>query len=103
MIAAIGWVGAVAVLLAYGLNHLGRLHPRDAAYLVLNTVGAIGLMISTAAAHAWPSAVVNLIWLVIGVPQIVASVRLRRPAPPTGLPESGPESRHRVGEAAQVW
>ena len=98
MIATVGWVGAVAVLLAYGLNHLGRLHPRDAGYLVLNTVGAIGLMISTAVAHAWPSAVVNLIWLVIGVPQIVASVRLRRPAPPTGLPKFRPGSGNPVGE-----
>jgi hypothetical protein len=102
VIEAVGWVGAVAVQLAYGLNHLGRLHPRDPGYLVLNTVGAIGLMISTAVAHAWPSAVVNLIWLVIGVPQIVASVRLRRPAPPTGLPKSGRRSGNSVGEAAQV-
>jgi hypothetical protein len=101
VIAAVGWVGAVAILLAYGLNHRGRLQPRDAGYLVLNTVGSVGLMISTAAAGAWPSAAVNLIWLAIGVPQIIASLR-RRAAPPTGLPKSGRLSGNGVGEAAQV-
>lgn len=78
MIAAIGWVGALAVLLAYGLNHRGRIQPHDASYLALNTVGAIGLLISCAAAGAWPSAVVNVIWLLIGIPSIVAAVRARR-------------------------
>lgn len=78
VIAAVGWIGALAVLIAYGLNHRGRMQPHDTSYLVLNTVGAIGLLISCAAAGAWPSAVVNLIWLAIGVPSIVGAIRARR-------------------------
>jgi hypothetical protein len=81
VIAAIGWVGALGVLLAYGLNHRGRMLPHDASYLALNTIGSVGLLISCASAGAWPSAVVNVIWLLIGIPSIVTAVRARRHTP----------------------
>jgi uncharacterized membrane protein len=33
-------VGAVLILLAYGLNQSGRLHPSDRAYSLMNLIGA---------------------------------------------------------------
>jgi len=77
LIAAIGWVGAVGVLLAYLLLLRHTTTADSRAYLSLNFVGSACLAVSTSAAHAWPSAAVNLIWLAIGiVPLARACVKL---------------------------
>lgn len=77
IIAAVGWAGAVCVLLAYLLLLRHSTSADSHLYLTLNFVGSGCLAISTSAAHAWPSAAVNLIWLVIGIaPLIRAWLRL---------------------------
>jgi len=77
IIAAIGWVGAVSVLLAYLLLLRHATNADSYLYLSLNFAGSACLALSTSAAHAWPSAAVNLIWLAIGiVPLARAWVRL---------------------------
>lgn len=63
---AIGWLGAVALLLAYAGLAAGRL-PAGPGYHVLNLAGAGGLAFNGAYHHAWPSAALNVIWLAIGV------------------------------------
>lgn len=78
IVACIGWLGAVSVLVAYLLLLLHRITAHGRAYLGLNFVGSAGLAVSTSVAHAWPSAAVNVIWLVIGVgPLVRAAVRCR--------------------------
>jgi hypothetical protein len=67
LVTVIGWLAAVVVLASYALLTSGRLAPSSVPYLAMNAVGAIGLALSTAVAHAWPSSVVNIIWLVIGI------------------------------------
>ena len=62
-----GWAGALAVLLAYGLVSAERVTSRSRAYQWLNIGGAIGLVINSSWNGAIPSAVVNLIWIGIGV------------------------------------
>lgn len=37
---AVSLVGGILILLAYALNHLGRMRPSDAAYILMNFVGA---------------------------------------------------------------
>jgi hypothetical protein len=86
LIAAIGWAGAVSVLLAYMLLLRHATNSDSHLYLSLNFAGSACLAISTSVAHAWPSAAVNLIWLAIGiVPLARAWVRLNarrhRPSP----------------------
>jgi hypothetical protein len=68
-----GWVGAVLILAGYGLLTAGRLTSRDPAYQWMNVVGAIGFIINSAWHAAWPSAILNVIWVGIGV---VALVRM---------------------------
>ena len=77
MIAALGWVAAAALLIAYRGNTTGRLATDGPAYLLLNLLGALGLGVSTAVAHAWPSAVVNGVWLLIGLGPLTRAVRAR--------------------------
>ena len=87
IITTIGWVGAVNVLAAYLLLLRRRTSADSHLYLSLNFLGSACLAVSTSIAHAWSSAAVNLIWLVIGVaPLVRAWVKFqplcRRPGTP---------------------
>ena len=70
-IATIGWIGAVNVLVAYLLLLRGRTCADSHLYLSLNFAGSACLAVSTSIAHAWSSAAVNLVWLVIGITPLV--------------------------------
>jgi hypothetical protein len=66
----IGWVGAAALLVGYGLLSLGRIR-NSVSYQALNLAGAGGLALNGAVHHAWPSTVLNVIWLVISAAAIL--------------------------------
>jgi hypothetical protein len=68
-----GWIGALLILAAYGLLSAGRLDARNPAYQWLNVVGAIGFIANSGWHEAWPSAILNVIWVGIG---LVALVRI---------------------------
>jgi hypothetical protein len=61
-----GWIAAVLILAAYGLLSAGKLTGKSVAYQVMNIVGAIGFVINTGYNGAYPSAVLNVIWVGIG-------------------------------------
>jgi hypothetical protein len=63
----LGWLGAALLLLAYALISYGRIRSRSRAYQALNVAGGVLLAANTAWHHAWPSALVNIIWTVIAV------------------------------------
>jgi len=63
----IGWIGAVLVLLAYALVSTHRVRAQSPAYQWLNIGGALGLVVNSGWNGAIPSAVVNLVWIGIGV------------------------------------
>jgi hypothetical protein len=69
----VGWAGAVAVLVAYGLVSAGRVSSRSVSYQLMNIGGAVGLVINSSWNGAIPSAVVNLIWIGIGVYALATS------------------------------
>lgn len=71
-IEVVGWAGALLVLLAYGLVSAERVSSRAWSYQLLNIGGAIGLVINSGWNGAIPSAVVNLIWIGIGVYALAA-------------------------------
>ncbi len=62
-----GWAGAILILAGYGLLTAGKLTSRDASYQWMNVVGAVGFIINSAWHSAWPSAILNVIWVGIGV------------------------------------
>jgi hypothetical protein len=74
----IGWVGAASLLVAYALLTSGKLTATGSTYLAVNFFAAIALGLSTAAAHAWPSATVNALWLVIGLVPLYRAINARR-------------------------
>jgi hypothetical protein len=67
VVEAVGWTGAVMLLLAYGLLSAGRVGGQSPAYQVMNILGAVGLIVNSGWNGAYPSAAVNVIWLAIGL------------------------------------
>jgi hypothetical protein len=60
-----GWIGALLLLVAFGLNALGSLSARSRWYLTLNILGSVLLIVNTGWHRAWPSAFVNVVWVII--------------------------------------
>jgi hypothetical protein len=67
LIEIIGWIGMVLILFAYVQLSRGRMTGRSPAYQWLNVVGAACFVVNSGYKHAWPSAVLNVIWAGIGV------------------------------------
>lgn len=63
----VGWIGAAALLVAYGLVSTRRVAADSTAYQLPNMIGSIFLMVNTIRYGAYPSAFVNLIWLGIAL------------------------------------
>jgi hypothetical protein len=62
-----GWAGSALVVAAYFLVSDNRLNPRGVPYQALNVGGGVCLMVNAFIHHALPSALVNLVWLAVGV------------------------------------
>ncbi len=67
LIEILGWLGAAALLLAYGLASTGRLAAEGARFQSLNLGGAVTLTVNSAYNGALPSAALNVVWIVIGL------------------------------------
>lgn len=70
-ITVLGWLGAASLLLAYGLTSAGRLPPEGGRFQALNLVGAVALTVNSAYHGAWPSAALNVVWIVIGLAALI--------------------------------
>lgn len=76
-IEVVGWIGAALILGAYVLLTLGKIEARSVVYQGMNVAGAAGFIVNGWANGALPSAVLNVIWMGIGV---FALWQMRRPA-----------------------
>ena len=81
MITVVGWVGAGLLLIAYGLTSAGRLPPEGWRFQILNLAGALALTLNSGYHSAWPSAALNIVWIVIGLFALIRGGR-RKPAAP---------------------
>ena len=66
-IEVIGWIGAVLIVGAYFLNINGKLSSRSVIYIISNLIGGIFFTINTLVHHAYPSMLVNIIWVLIAI------------------------------------
>lgn len=74
LLATLGWIGAATMLVAYILVSRGALAGDSLRYQALNMVGSILLMVNCAVTGAWPSAITNLVFLLVGV-NVVLTVK----------------------------
>ena len=63
----VGWIGGALILAGYFLLTAGKLDAKSPVYQWLNVVGAAGFIANSGWNGAWPSAVLNVIWVGIGV------------------------------------
>lgn len=67
IIEILGWAGVVLLLAAYGLVSSKRLDGGSLVYQTLNLVGSAFLIINSATKGAYPSVVVNVVWIGIAL------------------------------------
>jgi hypothetical protein len=75
LVEILGWIGSVAVLIAYGLNSYQKLRSDSMVFYLLNLFGGILLIIYSVYKEAFPNAFINVVWVIIAV---LAIARLPR-------------------------
>ena len=63
LIDILGWVGAIALLIAYALISARRVEGDSTGYQLLNLVGSILLILNTLYYGAYPSSFLSLFWI----------------------------------------
>jgi hypothetical protein len=63
----IGWVSALLILGSYILVSSGKLTGQSRLYQWMNVVGAAGFVVNTWWHGALPSAVLNVVWCLVGL------------------------------------
>jgi len=67
LIDIVGWVGAVALLMAYIFISTRRMEGDSASYQLLNLGGSALLMVNSFFYGAYPSSIVNIVWISIAM------------------------------------
>ena len=67
IIDVIGWIGSIEVILAYGLISAKKIDSGSQLYQWLNLTGAGFLIINTIYYGAFPSTLINIVWVIIGL------------------------------------
>ena len=63
----IGWIGALLIIGSYFLNINGKLKSSSTPYIISNLNGGIFFTINTLIPKAYPSMIVNIIWVIIAL------------------------------------
>jgi hypothetical protein len=71
LIDVLGWAGMVLIVGAYALLSAGKLPAESKTYQLMNIAGAAGFIVNSGANGAYPSAVLNIIWIGIGIYALV--------------------------------
>ncbi|MBY0425423.1 MAG: hypothetical protein K2Q22_07300 [Cytophagales bacterium] len=75
VIQIIGWIGSFQVVAAYYLVSTNRISSSSTNYQVLNLIGGACLILLTIYLGAYPSAFVNVIWVIIAAVSLFDSKR----------------------------
>jgi len=81
LVAIVGWSAAALILASYVLLSLDRISSHSIAYQAMNVVGAAGFIVNSGYNGAMPSAVLNIVWMGIGLYAISRLLRLRKALP----------------------
>src|SRR5262245_58916586 len=95
MVDQISWSGAVLLSIAYALVSCKRLDGAGIRFQFLNVAGAALFVVNSTSYGAYPSASLNVIWVVIGLVAITRKVG-RRPGKEQLLETSDREIEHRL-------
>ena len=76
----VGWIGAVLILAGYALLTAEKVTSKSVSYQAMNVIGATGFIANGVWHKAWPSAILNIIWVGIGVVALIRIFAKRRAA-----------------------
>lgn len=85
---AAGWLGGVAVVVAYVLVSMRRVGAEARTFQGLNIAGGVLLTVSSLYYGALPNTVFNIVWIAFGSYALLA----RRTPPTAGTESGGPHS-----------
>jgi hypothetical protein len=71
LIELIGWIASILIVASYALNISGKLPTTSKLYVWANIFGGIFFVINTYFHQAYPSMVVNIVWVVIAIVMLV--------------------------------
>lgn len=74
----IGWIGSVAVIVAYGLNSYQRIKSDSTMFQILNLTGGIFLIANTIYYGAFPSTFINIVWVLIAGAALISIFRKQK-------------------------
>lgn len=78
LIEILGWIASVLIVGAYFLNIRGRLNAQSPIYIWSNLIGGLFFIINTMYHKAYPSAMVNVVWVVIAVVSLLSIAKAKR-------------------------
>ncbi len=67
IIETIGWLASVLIVGSYALNLWGKIETNSKTYMWANIFGGLFFVINTYFHKAYPSMVVNIIWVIIAL------------------------------------
>ena len=70
LIDIVGWIGAIALLLAYGAVSRGYTQGTSFNYQLWNAIGSVCLLVNSTYYRAFPSSFVNFVWIGIAIATI---------------------------------
>jgi hypothetical protein len=71
LIDAIGWIGSIGVVTAYGLNSYQKIKSSSLAFLLLNFFGGVFLIIYSIYYAAYANTFINIVWVLIAIPALL--------------------------------
>ncbi len=70
-----GWIGAISLLWAYTMISLGKVNASSLKYQIANLLGSALLLVNTAFYGAYPSSMVNVLWIGVATLSLVRAHR----------------------------
>lgn len=62
-----GWIGGIVILYGYYLIQTGKVQSNNTKYIWLNIVGSGLILLNVLYHKAYPSVVVNFVWMIVGI------------------------------------
>jgi len=71
IVEVLGWIASLLIVGSYGLNLWGKLSAQHPIYVWSNIIGGLFFIINTFYHHAYPSMMVNIIWVIIALVMLI--------------------------------
>jgi hypothetical protein len=72
----IGWIASILIVGAFALNSFGKISSTSKLYQLANLIGGIFFIVNTVYHKAYPSAVVNVVWVIIALSALLKLKKL---------------------------